>query len=377
MARAPQSICILRLSAIGDVCHAVAAVQALQRHFPGVPITWIIGKVEAMLLDGLPGVELVVFDKKLGRKAYSDLAHKLGGKEFDVLLHMQVAFRANVASLFINAKRKIGFNWALAKELHALFMRERIAPQHQPHVLDGFAGFVRHLGVPFLQQPGDVPMWQMPITDEHRAWAAAELQKAHAGSTNSPERALRGHLVISPAASKAERNWLPERYAALADHAYQQGFAVFICGGPTPLERDLAAAIEQHASAPLHNLVGKTNLKQLLALLEQATLVVAPDTGPAHMAVTVGTPVIGLYGHSNPARTGPYLSRDYVVEVYHDELKRQTGKTAAELPWGTRVKGAHIMALISIERVIAMFDRVVTELETAQRASARQQEPSA
>lgn len=377
MASAPQSICILRLSAIGDVCHAVAAVQALQRHFPGVPITWIIGKVEAMLLDGLPGVELVVFDKKLGRKAYSDLAHKLGGKEFDVLLHMQVAFRANVASLFINAKRKIGFNWALAKELHALFMRERIAPQHQPHVLDGFAGFVRHLGVPFLQQPGDVPVWQMPITDEHRTWAAAELQKAHAGSTNSPERALRGHLVISPAASKAERNWLPERYAALADHAYQQGFAVFICGGPTPLERDLAAAIEQHASAPLHNLVGKTNLKQLLALLEQATLVVAPDTGPAHMAVTVGTPVIGLYGHSNPARTGPYLSRDYVVEVYHDELKRQTGKTAAELPWGTRVKGAHIMALISTERVIAMFDRVVTEIQTAQRASARQQEPSA
>lgn len=381
MASAPQSICILRLSAIGDVCHAVAAVQALQRHFPGVPITWIIGKVEAMLLDGLPGVDFVVFDKKLGRKAYSDLANKLGGREFDVLLHMQVAFRANVASLFIKAKRKIGFNWTLAKELHALFMRERIAPQHQPHVLDGFAGFVRHLGVPFLQQPGDVPVWQMPITDEHRAWAKAELQKAHAGCTDSPAHrdipALRGHLVISPAASKAERNWLPERYAALADHAYQQGFAVYICGGPTQLERDLAAAIEQHASAPLHNLVGKTNLKQLLALLEQATLVVAPDTGPAHMAVTVGTPVIGLYGHSNPARTGPYLSRDYVVEVYHDELKRQTGKTAAELPWGTRVKGAHIMALISTERVIAMFDRVVTEIETGYRATARQQEPSA
>ncbi|HAT40967.1 MAG TPA: ADP-heptose--LPS heptosyltransferase I [Rheinheimera sp.] len=377
MASAPQSICILRLSAIGDVCHAVAAVQALQRHFPGVPITWIIGKVEAMLLDGLPGVDLVVFDKKLGRKAYSDLAHKLGGREFDVLLHMQVAFRANVASLFIKAKRKIGFNWTLAKELHALFMRERIAPQHQPHVLDGFAGFVRHLGVPFLQQPGDVPVWQMPITDEHRAWAKAQLLKQLPKQVTDQHTPLRGHLVISPAASKAERNWLPERYAALADHAYQQGFAVYICGGPTQLERDLAAAIEQHASAPLHNLVGKTNLKQLLALLEQATLVVAPDTGPAHMAVTVGTPVIGLYGHSNPARTGPYLSRDYVVEVYHDELKRQTGKTAAELPWGTRVKGAHIMALISTERVIAMFDRVVTEIETGYRATARQQEPSA
>lgn len=377
MATAPTSICILRLSAIGDVCHAVAAVQALQRHFPGVPVTWIIGKVEAMLLDGLPGVELVVFDKKLGRKAYSDLANKLGGREFDVLLHMQVAFRANVASLFINAKRKIGFNWTLAKELHALFMRERIAPQQQPHVLDGFAGFVRHLGVPFLQHPGDVPVWQMPFTDEHRAWAKAQLLKQLPQQVTDQHMPLRGHVVISPAASKAERNWLPERYAALADHAYQQGFAVYICGGPTPLERDLAAAIEQHASAPLQNLVGKTNLKQLLALLEQASIVVAPDTGPAHMAVTVGTPVIGLYGHSNPARTGPYLSRDYVVEVYHDELKRQTGKTAAELPWGTRVKGAHIMALISTERVIAMFDRVVADLETGHRATTRQQEPSA
>lgn len=377
MATAPTSICILRLSAIGDVCHAVAAVQALQRHFPGVPVTWIIGKVEAMLLDGLPGVELVVFDKKLGRKAYSDLANKLGGREFDVLLHMQVAFRANVASLFINAKRKIGFNWTLAKELHALFMRERIAPQQQPHVLDGFAGFVRHLGVPFLQHPSDVPVWQMPFSDEHRAWAKAQLLKQLPQQVTDQHTPLRGHVVISPAASKAERNWLPERYAALADHAYQQGFAVYICGGPTPLERDLAAAIEQHASAPLQNLVGKTNLKQLLALLEQASMVVAPDTGPAHMAVTVGTPVIGLYGHSNPARTGPYLSRDYVVEVYHDELKRQTGKTAAELPWGTRVKGAHIMALISTERVIAMFDRVVADLETGHRATTRQQEPSA
>jgi heptosyltransferase I len=345
-----NSICILRLSAIGDVCHAVAAVQAIQRFFPQAKISWIIGKVEAMLLKDLPGVELIVFDKKLGLGAYSDLRNKLKGQQFDVLLHMQVALRANIASLFIPARRKIGFDWSRAKELHALFMRERIAPQQTPHVLDGFAGFARHLGVPFLQNPQDKPQWQMPITDEHRAWAQAQLSAATSR-----------HLVICPAASKAERNWLPVRYAAIADYAATQGFSVYLCGGPTAMEQQLAQDIKAQAQTDIIDLVGKTNLKQLLALLEQASVVLAPDTGPAHMAVTVGTPVIGLYGHSNPGRTGPYLYRRYVVDAYHAELKAQTGKTAAELPWGIRVKGGHIMEKITVEAVRQMLDNVIRQ----------------
>lgn len=343
-----QSICILRLSAIGDVCHAVAAVQAIQRHYPKAHITWVIGKVEAMLLADLPGVELVIFDKKLGLAAYRDLKQQLKGRQFDVLLHMQVALRANLASLVIKARRKIGFDWQRAKELHALFMRERIAPQQQPHVLDGFAGFARHLGVPFLTEPGSQPQWQMPLTDSHRDWARSQLKAG-----------VRGHLIICPAASKAERNWLPERYAAIADYASAAGFAVYLCGGPTPLETRLAEDIKQAAQSEIIDLVGKTSLKQLLALLEQASLVLAPDTGPAHMAVTVGTPVVGLYGHSNPDRTGPYLYRADVAQVYHAELQRQTGKTAAELPWGIRVKGGHIMAQLDVETVWQKIQQVI------------------
>ena len=345
-----HSICILRLSAIGDVCHAVSAVQAIQRYYPHATISWIIGKVEAMLLKDLPGVELIVFDKKLGLGAYTDLRRQLKGKHFDVLLHMQVALRANVASLFIPARRKIGFDWSRAKELHALFMRERIAPQQEPHVLDGFAGFARHLGVPFLQNPQDKPQWQMPITDEHRDWAKVRLNSATSR-----------HLVICPAASKAERNWLPVRYAAIADYAATQGFSVYLCGGPTAMEQQLASDIKAQAQTDIIDLVGKTSLKQLLALLEQASVVLAPDTGPAHMAVTVGTPVIGLYGHSNPGRTGPYLYRHYVVDAYHAELKAQIGKTAAELPWGTRVKGSHIMEKISVDAVKTMLDKLIRQ----------------
>lgn len=340
-----SSICILRLSAIGDVCHAVSAVQAIQKAHPNAKITWVIGKVEAMLLANLPGVELVVFDKKQGRVALKSLKQTFKGQNFDVLLNMQVALRAGFVARCIPAKVKIGFDWARSKELHSLFINKRIAAQPHAHVLEGFKGFAKAIGVNDYQ-----PSWEMPYTQQDQN-TADELLTAEYLSNKL--------FVISPAASKAQRNWLPERYAALADYAHQQGFKVALTGGPTELEINLANNIIKHSQHSILNLVGKTKLKELLCVLKRASVVLAPDTGPAHMAVTVGTPVIGLYAHSNPARTGPYLYQNYVVEVYHQNLLKQTGKTAQQLPWGTRIKGDDLMSQITIDAVKAMFDHVV------------------
>lgn len=340
-----SSICILRLSAIGDVCHAVSAVQAIQKTYPNAEITWVIGKVEAMLLADLPGVKLVVFDKKQGKTALKGLKEQFKGKKFDVLLNMQVALRAGMVSRFIPAKVKIGFDWARSKELHSLFINKRIAPQTQAHVLEGFKGFAQAIGVDDYK-----PSWNMPYSAQDQAIADELL---------SPDYITNKLFVISPAASKAQRNWMAERYAALADYAHSKGFKVVLTGGPTELEVNLASNIIAHSNCSILNLVGKTKLKELLCVLKRASLVLAPDTGPAHMAVTVGTPVIGLYAHSNPARTGPYLYQNYVVEVYHKNLLAQTGKTAQQVAWGTRVKGDDLMTQISVENVKAMFDYVV------------------
>ena len=343
-----QSICVLRLSAIGDVCNAVAVVQAIQRHYPQASLTWVVGRVEAELIRGLPGVELVVFDKRQGWAAYQALWQRFRARRFDVLLHMQVALRANLASLCIPAKRKIGFDWDTAKELHALFMRERVEPVPRAHVLDGFAQFAQALGV--TVHP---PRWDMPIAPEYKAWAQSQIQAS----------GFARHLIVCPAASAAERNWLAERYAAVMDHAAQRGFAIWLCGSPAAADRDLADQIKAYCklpSAQLFDRVGQTHLQQLLALMQQASVVLAPDSGPAHMATSVGKPVIGLYGHSNPARTGPYGS-PYVVEVYHQHLLQQTGKRADQCRWGTRVKGEHIMRSIEVASVVSMFDRVVKE----------------
>mgnify|MGYP003875808487 CR=1 FL=1 len=309
-------------------------VQQIQRQWPETKITWVIGKIEAALLQGLDNVEFVIFDKKAGWQGYRELRAQLKGRHFDLLLHMQVAFRASLASLCIPAKVKIGFDRKRAIEGQWLFTNKQIAPQQAPHVLDGFMGFARALGLEVAS-----PTWQMPVADQDLLWASERLAE------DKPV------AVICPAASKAERNWHAKGYAQAADHLAGLGFLPVVCGGPTPLEQQLAVEICKLSQARVENLVGKTSLKQLLAVLKLAHLVIAPDTGPAHMAVTVGTPVIGLYAHSNPHRTGPYLYQHYVVSCYRQAVEKQYGKPLSKLPWGTRAKGSELMDNITFEQV--------------------------
>ncbi|WP_033078284.1 glycosyltransferase family 9 protein [Thalassotalea sp. ND16A] len=337
----PKSLCILRLSAIGDVCHAVAMVQQIQKQYPEIDITWVIGKVEHMLLKDLPGVEFVIFDKSNGLQGFKDLRATMKGRKFDVLLHMQVALRASIASLCISAKVRVGFDKSRAKEGQWLFTNRQIAPQNEPHVLDGFMGFAKAIGV-----ATSTPSWLMPFGESERNWE----------KENIPQDKF--YVVISAAASKAERNWHPQGYAQVADYLIEQGYQVVLCGGPTELERNLAAAIENNANSKLLNLVGETNLKQLLAVLESAKLVIAPDTGPAHMAVTVNTPVIGLYAHSNPKRTGPYPYQNHAVSVYEKCISEQQGKPSNELPWGMRAKG-ELMSHITFDMVKAKITEIL------------------
>ena len=335
-----RSLCLLRLSAIGDVCHAVAMVQAIQKHYPDLAITWVIGKVEYQLLKHLPGIEFVIFDKSKGWRSYTQLRSDLKSQRFDVLLHMQVALRATMASLMIKADVRVGFDKARAKEGQWLVTNHSVEPLATPHVLDGFMGFAKAIGVTDL-----TPRWDIPVPQSDTDFASQLIGDAKV-------------MVICAAASKAERNWLPERYAAAADYAISQGYKVMLCGGPTVLEKNLADVIQSHSQHTFDNQVGKTSLTQLLALLKQACFVLAPDTGPLHMAVTQGTPVIGLYAHSNPGRTGPYCYRDYTVSVYQEVVAQQVD---GDVKWGKRAKGEHLMAMIETDDVIKSMKKLIEE----------------
>lgn len=345
----PKSICILRLSAIGDVCHALSAVQQIQAKYPECKITWIMGKVEAQLLGDLPSVNVVIFDKKLGFKGMRDVWHTLKNHKFDYLLHMQVALRASILTIGIKAKVKLGFSWSRAKEGQWLFTNRKLPQTNAPHVLDNFAQFAHFLGC-----QAQAPTWSIPISREDYSLARKLAQKPY--------------IVISAAASKDERNWLTEGYARIADYAYQQGLQVILSGAPTKRETKLAENIEKQMKSPAINLVGQTSLKQLAAMLKEASAVIAPDSGPAHIATTQGTPVIGLYAHSNPNRTGPYNSLDTTVSVYEEIASEQYGKPVQDLAWGARVKGNDLMQRIKSEAVIAQLDRVLQRCAESNKA---------
>ena len=297
----PRQLCLLRLSAIGDVCHTLPVVRTLQDQWPETHITWVVGKLEYSLLEGLDGIELLPFDKKGGFTAYRQLWSTLGDKRFDALLHMQVALRASIATLGIKADRRIGFDRARARDFQWLFTDQTIEARQDEHVMDGLFGFARTLGI----EPGQ-PRWDIPLSDADKAFAEKEIPQ--------DQRTL----VISPCSSQRARNfrnWPVENYCAVAEHAERElGMKVIITGGPSELEKEYGEAISDRTGA--FNLVGKTTLKQLCALLGRATTLVSPDSGPVHMANAMGTPVVGLYATSNPNRTGPYFNRDCVVNRY-------------------------------------------------------------
>jgi heptosyltransferase I len=333
-------LCLLRLSALGDVTHVVPLVRTLQRAWPQLTLDWIIDGAGHKLLDGLPGVRFHTYDKKTGVAGMRALRERLPGR-FDALLQMQVALRANVLSAFVPARRRIGYDRSRSKDLHGLFINERIPDRPGIHVLDAIGSFCEPLG---LKQ--DTVTWDLPVPQAAFDWAAAQWP-----DDGQPV------LMISPCSSHVRRNWYPDRHAVLADHAAAQGWRIVLCGGRSALERDTADAIAARMRAPVLDLVGKDTLKQLPALLARADLVVTPDSGPMHIANAMGTKVLGLHAASNPRRSGPYSDVRYCVDRYDAAARKFLGKPAEALGWGTKIEFDEVMALITTDDAIAAFER--------------------
>ncbi|KND83248.1 glycosyl transferase [Aggregatibacter actinomycetemcomitans serotype a str. H5P1] len=336
--QAPKSLCILRLSAIGDVCHALAAVQHIQRYWKDTKITWIIGKTEAQLLRNVSGIEFIVYDKKCGWRGVWNLWRQLKHRRFDALLNMQTAFRASILSLGIHADYRVGFGKQRAREGQWLFTNRRIQDPTNPHVLDGFMTFADELGVP----PAPA-QWNLPVTEADLATVLCYLD---------PNRK---NLLISPCSSKKEKDWLAERYAEVANIAHQHDVNVILCSSPALRELAMIEEIKALCDFEPTDASGKLTLTKLTALIHEVDLVISPDSGPVHIATTQGTPIIGLYAYHNPLRTGPYRNLANVVSVYEQNVQQEYGKPSSQLPWATKLKGKNLMAQIDVQDVIAQM----------------------
>lgn len=343
----PDSLCILRLSAIGDVTHVVPIIRTLQKQWPSTKLTWIIGKAEAKLVDDIDGVEFIVFNKSEGRRAYSRLRKTLSGRRFNVLLHMQAAFRASIASLLVRADVKIGFDKPRERDFQQWFTDASILGEPRVHVIETFFQFLRPLGISKKNLT-----WDIPVSEDDRAFAQNTFDNKKT-------------LVINPCTSVRAnnwRNWGVERYAEVIDYAADiYNLNTVLTGGPATEEREFGESITALAKHSVNNMIGRSSLKQLQALLGAAHVVIAPDTGPAHMAASTGVPVIGLYASSNPQRTGPYSSLKWTVDKYPQALQKFNHQDVNSASWGQRVRAAEVMDIIEVSDVTTMLDNVMSD----------------
>jgi heptosyltransferase I len=300
----------------------------------------MIGRIESKLMALLPEIEFLTVDKARFVSEFARLRAQLAARRFDLLLHMQVSFRSSLLSTLVRAPAKWGFDRARARELQWLFTNRRIEARRREHVLDSFRGFAEALGVSDHRLE-----WNIRLPPETIDYASRVIPDA------------RPTLLISPCSSHALRNWRAEYYAYVADHAARRwNMRVVLCGGPSPSERSVTDRILAHAGCAPVDQVGRDTLPQMLALLSAATVLITPDAGPAHMATMVDTPVIGLYAPTNPARSGPYLSRQWCVDRFPEAARRFMGREPEELPWAVKIERPGVMDLIQPQDVIQRLD---------------------
>jgi heptosyltransferase I len=298
----PDRICIVMMSAVGDAVHVLPVLNALKRANPRTRITWILQPGPAALVRGHRSVdEIIIFDRTRGLMAFADAAARLANRRFDLVINLQVYFKAGIVTGFTHAPIKLGFDWARARDLNWLFTNRKIAPGPVQHVQDQYFEFLTVLGV--APQPVE---WDLGPWREEREW-----QRRFIASIDRPIASI----VV--ATSKPEKDWFPGRWAEVCDALHQEfGMQAVLVGGRSARELAAERVVIARAKHKPRSELG-SGLRNLVSILDASALVLSPDTGPLHMSVALNRPVISLMGYTNPKRTGPYRRfQDLIIDAY-------------------------------------------------------------
>ncbi len=299
-----RSVGIVMMSAVGDAVHVLPLVTALKRHTPDVRITWILQPGAATLVRGHWAVdEIIEFDRSQGWRAYPAVRRALAGRRFDVVLALQVYFKAGLVTSLTHAPMKLGFDRARARDLNWLFTSHRLHPRDGQHVQDQYFEFLEALGVPHEPIRWDLGPWA-----HERPW-----QREFLSSFDRPI------APIVVATSKPEKDWMPERWAEVCNALWSDfGLQPVLVGGRSAREVEAERVIMERVAVPVTSALG-SGLRNLVGILDGAALVLSPDTGPLHMTVALDKPVISLMGYTNPKRVGPYRRfHDLLIDAYGD-----------------------------------------------------------
>ena len=331
-------ICIVLLTGIGDVVHGLPVLDAIRRRRPGLKVTWVAEPAPSRVLVNHPGVDRrVVFRKADGLRGVIALFRSLRrGGRFDLTLNLQRYFKSVFPTLFSGAPVRIGLPRDKTRDGVSLFNTHHLPDGPWKHTQDLFLDVLEPLGVP---RPEEL-RWGIAFDEEEEA--AARAYFARHGD--------RPRVGVVTGTANPEKDWPAERYPPLVDALERDfGYRVFLLGGPGEREQATARrAVREAASAPVDGLVD--SVRALMWRIRGMDLLVSPDTGPAHIARALGVPVVGLYGHTNPWRVGPYGAySDLVVDRYTDP---------EEEPDPSRYEPRHgRMERIGVEDVLARVER--------------------
>ena len=331
--RAPR-VGIVMMSAVGDAVHVLPLLTALKAHSPDARVAWVLQPGAASLVRGHRCVdEIIEFDRSAGWRAYPAVRRALATQPFDVVLALQVYFKAGIVTSFTRSPVKLGFDRTRARDANWLFTTHRIPAREGQHVQDQYFEFLDALGVPHGE-----PVWDLGPWPQERPWQAEFL----AGFD-------RPIAPIVVATSKPEKDWPPERWAEVCDALWSDfGLQPVLVGGRSPRELAAEATILDRASAPVRSALG-SGLRKLVAILDGAALVLSPDTGPLHMTVALDRPVVSLMGYTNPKRVGPYRR-------FHDLLIDAYGEPGEDYPISMENRPGR-MARITVRDVLDRVER--------------------
>jgi len=326
-----QNILVVKLSAIGDVIHALPVSYALKETFPNAKVTWVVEPPAYDILTNNPYIdEIIVFEKKKFKSIGGFLKHipafasRMKSGHYDVTLDLQGLGKSAAITYLSHAPIKLGT--CNMRELSQYVSTPVCGPNQNGHIVDRYLDVVRALGCKV-----DHVEFPIHITDTEADLTIKRMQQAGMTEANP-------YVVLAIGANWPNKRWPTTYYAKLIDWLYTKSLIPVLIGGGVVDDR-LVAEINAKTEIPAIDLVGKTTLKQAAYVIRGAKALVGGDTGMTHLAAALRQNTIEIMGPTDAKRNGPYGQQENAIEITQDckycwaRQCRLNIDCLAQIPW--------------------------------------------
>lgn len=306
----PQRVLIVKPSSLGDIIHSLPFLKALKGLYPEAELYWLVNRGFEKILEGNPYLSgIIPFDRsiwsrdpKKGIKGFIEIVKTIRSMKFDMVFDLQGLFRSGLISFLTGSKERIGLKYS--RELSSIFYTKRLGySKNDNHavlrnlsILSETRLIEKDLGIPVEEVE-----FRIIITDKEKE-RIKELLSFREEDT---------YIAFNPFGGWKSKRWGVDKYIRLGNLLRKEGYRIVLLGGPKDIEEAKMIASNMEGEPILT--AGRTDLKELAALLKHVNLLVTNDTGPMHIAAAVGTPTVAIFGPTDPNRTGPYGEGHIVI----------------------------------------------------------------